>query len=54
MKEHIQAQFTNELRDIAIAYHDYELLRELLARAVEKYLRLNEEWYKEHPDDTRD
>lgn len=37
MKEHIQTQMVNELKDIAIKYHDHGCLRELMSKCVNKW-----------------
>jgi len=44
MKEHIQSQMVNELRDIAIKYHSCQCLREVIVRCVDKYLKLDKEY----------
>ena len=38
LKEHIQAQFVNELRDTAKKYEGCESLREAISRIVDKYV----------------
>lgn len=45
MKEHIQAQMVNELRDIARRFHNYGCLRTLLSACIDKYLIANEEYF---------
>lgn len=44
MKEHIQAQMVNSLRDIARRYHNYGCLRELIRECVQKHLDADEEF----------
>lgn len=48
MKEHIQAQFTNELCEIARRYSDAGCLRTLVSQCVDKYLKLDKEWKETH------
>ena len=44
MKEHIQAKFTNLLRETAIRYKDCESLRGALSRVVAEFINpVNEE-----------
>jgi len=45
MKEHILAEFTNELRDIAIKYKDTQQLRDIISTCVHKYIKKNKDWY---------
>lgn len=47
MKEHIQRELVNALRDIAIAYHDHGCLLELIGNRVAKALKENDDWYDE-------
>ena len=38
MKEHVIAEFTNELRDIAVKYGQHECVRSMLSAVVVRYV----------------
>lgn len=48
MKEHIQASMVNELRYIAIMYHEHQSLRERISMCVNNALKRDMEWKEEH------
>ena len=50
MKEHIQREMVNELRDIALKYHGHGCLRQLIHDCVGRRLREDEEWWKPFVD----
>lgn len=47
MKEHILAAMINDLRDIAIKYHDHECLRENIRTRVLQGLHDDTQWYRD-------
>ncbi len=47
MKEHIQRELVNDLRRIAVVYHNHQCLRELIGDRVSKALKDNDDWYNE-------
>lgn len=48
MKEHILAKMINDLRDMAVKYHDHDCLRELIRTIVLQGFHDDEQWHKEY------
>lgn len=48
MKEHIQAQLTNELCEVARRYSTAGCLRIMISQCVDKYLKLDKQWKEDH------
>lgn len=48
MKEHIKAQMINNLRDIAIEFHDHQSLRQRILGAVNDAEEADRWWHKEN------
>lgn len=46
MKEHIQAKFVNNLRDIAVEFHNHQSLRQRILEEVNRALEEDDLWWK--------
>jgi hypothetical protein len=44
MKEHLEREMINELRDCALSYYNHQSLRERLSHIVKHYIELNKQW----------
>lgn len=47
-KEHIWAEMTNELKNIAMEFHNSRQLRERLLNCLYRYIERNQEWVDKH------
>lgn len=48
MKEHILRECINELRDIAVKYHDHDCLREMVQSRLLQAFHEDIEWYRQY------